>query len=171
MNSTIVKLDVREDIRSGGNPFSKIMKAVSELTHDETLAIVAPFEPLPLISLLATRGLSHTVTRTDTGDWQVLFARADGDRDSAISPPTVAYQASSQTAEQQRFEIDARGLEPPQPMMRILEALVNLPNTASLIARTDRRPMHLYAQLETRGFKAETEAQADGSFVTCIQRS
>jgi uncharacterized protein (DUF2249 family) len=68
------------------------------------------------------------------------------------------------------IDVDARGLEPPQPMIVILEALAALPKEAELRARTDRRPMHLYAQLEARGFFGETEAEKDGSFVTHIRR-
>ena len=67
-------------------------------------------------------------------------------------------------------DLDARGLEPPQPMVRILEALSTLPANATVRARTDRRPMHLYPLLEDRGFTAETQAEADGSFVTQIHR-
>lgn len=65
--------------------------------------------------------------------------------------------------------LDVRGLEPPQPLVRILETLATLAPDAALRACTDRRPMHLYAQLAQRGFEAETEEQTDGSFITCIQ--
>lgn len=68
-------------------------------------------------------------------------------------------------------DVDARGLEPPQPMLRILEALAALAVGATLRARTDRRPMHLYPLLAERGFTAETEEQSDGSFVTHIRRA
>ena len=66
-------------------------------------------------------------------------------------------------------QIDARGLEPPQPMMRILEAVAQLPAGATVCARTDRRPMHLVAHLETHGFSVETEEQSDGSYLTHIR--
>ena len=68
------------------------------------------------------------------------------------------------------IEIEARGLEPPQPMVRILEALATLPPGVLLHARTDRRPMHLYSLLEERGYRADTEAQADGSHLTIIRK-
>jgi len=68
-------------------------------------------------------------------------------------------------------EVDARGLEPPQPMVRILEALARLPAGAELRARTDRRPMHLYPLLAERGFTADTQEQSDGSFLTFIRRA
>ncbi len=69
------------------------------------------------------------------------------------------------------LDVDARGLEPPQPMVQILEALSTLPAHAALRARTDRRPVHLHPLLEARGFKGTSEEQSDGSFVTHIRRA
>lgn len=66
--------------------------------------------------------------------------------------------------------LDARGLEPPQPMLKVLEAVSALPEGAILKAHTDRRPMFLYPELEARGFSAESEEQADGSCITQVQR-
>jgi uncharacterized protein (DUF2249 family) len=68
------------------------------------------------------------------------------------------------------IEVDARGREPPGPMVRILEALAALPNGAQLRARTDRRPLHLHPQLEARGFRGITEEHAEGGYVTHIER-
>jgi uncharacterized protein (DUF2249 family) len=69
------------------------------------------------------------------------------------------------------LDVDARGLEPPQPLVVILEALASLPEGGEMRAHTDRRPLHLYAQLEERGFTGETEEQPDGRFVTTIRRA
>ena len=69
------------------------------------------------------------------------------------------------------FELDARELEPPQPLMKILEALATLPAGASLRARTRWRPALLYTQLEQRGFIGESEEQPDGSYITHIRRN
>ncbi|MBK8001480.1 MAG: DUF2249 domain-containing protein [Verrucomicrobia bacterium] len=69
------------------------------------------------------------------------------------------------------MNVDARGLEPPQPMVVILETLSELPERAELRAHTDRRPLHLYPLLEQRGFSGETEEQHDGSFITIIRRA
>lgn len=66
--------------------------------------------------------------------------------------------------------VDARGLEPPQPLVQILEALATLPDGAELHAHTDRRPMHLYSFLEERGFTGASEEQPNGSFITVIRR-
>ena len=69
----------------------------------------------------------------------------------------------------QPSQLDARGLEPPQPMMKILEALATLPAGAELVAHTDRQPMLLYPMLEQRGFTCETTRQSDGSHITHIR--
>jgi hypothetical protein len=72
--------------------------------------------------------------------------------------------------ETQLIQLDARGLEPPQPMMKILEAVAALPPDATLVAHTDRQPMLLYPLLEQRGFTHETISQPDGSHLTHIRR-
>ncbi len=67
------------------------------------------------------------------------------------------------------IELDARGLEPPQPMMKILETVATLPTGVTLVAHTDRQPLLLYPLLEQRGFSYETNTQPDGSHVTHIR--
>ncbi len=67
------------------------------------------------------------------------------------------------------IELDARGFEPPQPLMKTLEAVATLPDGVTLRVHTRWRPMHLYAQLEERGFTGESQEQSDGSFITHIR--
>jgi hypothetical protein len=55
-----------------------------------------------------------------------------------------------------------------EPLVKILEALSALRAGQQLRARTDRRPMLLYPQVEERNFTAETNEQPDGSFITQI---
>ncbi|MCC7376434.1 MAG: DUF2249 domain-containing protein [Verrucomicrobiales bacterium] len=69
------------------------------------------------------------------------------------------------------LEIDARGLEPPQPLVRILEALGSVSTTTILHARTDRRPIHLYPMLRLRGFCSETTESEGHGFLTVIRRA
>jgi uncharacterized protein (DUF2249 family) len=174
MNPRTVTLDVREDIRNGREPFARIMQTVAGLKDDDQLLLIAPFEPAPLFAVLAQRGYSHQSKLTPEGDFEALFTR--GSADSANLPATAAppHQASASPSRTCTgtpvIEVDARGLEPPQPLVKILEALATLPEGARLRAHTDRRPMHLYAQLEERGFVGKTEDQPDGSFVTHVHR-
>lgn len=66
--------------------------------------------------------------------------------------------------------LDNRGLEPPQPMMRILEALETLPAQATLLAINEREPLFLYPELAARGFVYQTTPHPDGSFHITIGR-
>jgi TusA-related sulfurtransferase len=72
---------------------------------------------------------------------------------------------------EQVITVDARGLEPPQPLVRILEAASQLAPGGELVAKTDRRPMHLLPLLEERGFLTQSEEQPDGSFVTHVRHA
>ena len=185
----IVTLDVREDLRRGREPFSKIMSTVASLGADDQLFLIAPFEPTPLFRILGEQGFRHTMRTTESGDCEVLFSRqaqaevanrADAEpcgnhEDSSRRPlQNRAGQSCPERSEPlqnlEEVEVDARGLEPPQPLVKILEAVAILPEGASLCARTDRRPMHLYPRLEERGFAAETKEESDGSFITFISR-
>ena len=68
------------------------------------------------------------------------------------------------------IELDARGFEPPQPLMKALEAVATLPESATLRVHARWHPALLYAELEKRGFLGESEEQSDGSYITNIQR-
>lgn len=68
------------------------------------------------------------------------------------------------------MKLDNRGLEPPQPMMRTLEALEKLDTGETLSIINDRRPMFLYEQLDELGYKHETTEQNDGSFLIEIKK-
>ncbi len=152
-----VVLDVREDLQQGREPFAKIMRTVAQLGPNEKFLLIAPFEPRPLFAVLEQKGFACRSTATTEGDFEVLFWRN--------SPPENP-QENSQT-----IEVDARGLEPPQPLVKILEAVSRLAIGAELVARTDRNPIHLYDHLSARGLIGETKPQTDGSFLTRIRRA
>jgi len=67
-------------------------------------------------------------------------------------------------------ELDLRELEPPEPMLRILNTLEALPAGASFRARTARQPIHLFPELTGRGARYVCEAASDGSWITTITR-
>jgi len=62
------------------------------------------------------------------------------------------------------MQLDNRGLEPPQPMMRTLAALEDLKKGQTLSIINDRRPMFLYEQLDDLGYTYSTKERPDGSF-------
>ena len=171
----IVTLDVRDEIARGHEPFGKIMSAVGELRDGQRLKLIAPFQPVPLFGILAADGFSHEVRETASGDWEVLFSRT---RETKLT--SASSRACSQSPRlsppcdcesTKVVDLDTREMEPPQPLVTILEGISDLPPGAELRARTSRRPMHLYPALEERGFQGRTDEQPDGSFVTLIRRA
>jgi uncharacterized protein (DUF2249 family) len=79
-------------------------------------------------------------------------------------PPRRAVTAQAGTT----GDLDLRGLEPPEPMLRILTTLEAMPAGSSFRARTDRQPIHLFPELLARGASYTSEAAADGSWITTV---
>jgi uncharacterized protein (DUF2249 family) len=163
-----VHLDAREDIRQGKEPFARIMAAVKGLHEDAVLVLRAPFEPFPLYDVLGTRGFAHWTERHAAADWSVWFYRDA----SAPGPVQVRGERSMPTGWSESIKVDVRGLEPPQPMMRVLERLDALRPGERLEVLHDRRPLFLYPQLEAQGFAHTTEHVAPGLVrITITRRS
>ena len=158
-------LDVRADIRSGDEPFAKIMSAVKTLAADQALELRTPFEPIPLYSMLAKRGFAHWAQRRAADDWSVWFYRDGVDAEHADSGAGAAGPAPARTV-----TIDVRELEPPQPMALVLERLDTLADDEALEVIHSRRPMFLYPLLDERGFAHVTDEPAPGTVRIVIRR-
>ncbi|MHB1292136.1 MAG: DUF2249 domain-containing protein [Sulfuricella sp.] len=68
------------------------------------------------------------------------------------------------------FALDVRGLEPPEPLEKALEAAAALRPGECLCMVHDREPCLLYPLLDKRGFLHLTEAQAEDHFEILIWR-
>ena len=158
-----VHLDVRDDIRRGTEPFARIMAAVKALAGDETLALRVPFEPIPLYDVLGRRGFAHWTERRAPDYWSVWFYRDATPR----GEPTAAAPVA---AAGHRIVLDVRGLEPPQPLLRVLQEIDRLGSGSELEVHHDRRPMFLYPQLDERGFLHETDEPEPGLVRILIRR-
>jgi uncharacterized protein (DUF2249 family) len=158
-----VEVDVREDIRRGEEPFARIMAAVKALGPAEALVIRAPFEPVPLYDVLGRRGLAHWTEQRALDDWHVWFHRGA----SAPLPMPVASASTPAAA----VTLDVRGLEPPLPMVRVLERLDALPPGGVLTVLHERRPVFLYPQLDERGFQHDTDEPEPGLVRIVIRRA
>lgn len=67
------------------------------------------------------------------------------------------------------IELDARDLEPPEPMQQALAALAVLKPGEQLRMLLHREPFPLYAMLRERGFTHRTTQLADGSYEILIR--
>lgn len=173
MNAPTVTMDVRDEIRRGHDPFVQIMNVVGLLQAGESLLVIAPFKPTPLLQVMAQKGFDHRAEPvTDSKDWRVLFERGSRPGGGQPVPPLPpATSTGGHDAPAPILDLDTRGLEPPEPLVRILEALTTLPRGAGMQARTDRRPMHLYDHLAHRGFTGISTEEPDGSYLTLIQHA
>jgi len=172
MSHQTVLLDVREDIKSGGSPCSRIMESAGQLEEGDTLQLIAPFEPTPLYDVLGRDGFVHESREIGAGDWEIRFTKklkaAEQPAEQADCKSHVGCGCAATPDEV--LEVDARGLEPPQPMVHILDALAALPEGATLRALTDRQPMHLFDQLALRGFRGESQENPEGGYLTIIHQ-
>ncbi|MDA8128296.1 MAG: DUF2249 domain-containing protein [Betaproteobacteria bacterium] len=67
--------------------------------------------------------------------------------------------------------VDARGMEPPDPMEKVMEALDELRPGESVRMLLHREPFPLYAILAERGYRHETRMEPDGSYVILIRQA
>ena len=146
-------LDVRPQLRAGHEPFSTIMDAVKALAPGQGLAIRAIFEPSPLYGLFAARGFKSQTHQLADDDWLLDFQPADA------PAPAAAFE-----------EMDVRGLEPPEPLVRILARCQALQDGRTLKVLHERRPEMLYPRLEGQGLVHRTEERADGLVEIYITR-
>ena len=80
--------------------------------------------------------------------------------------PDAAVPPESEHSER---VLDLRGLEPPEPLLRVFAALDAFPDLP-LRARFPREPFPLYAMLDAGGWRRRTEAREDGAYDVFISR-
>jgi uncharacterized protein (DUF2249 family) len=151
----LVDLDVREDLRAGKEPFRRILDAARALPHGSVLRVRAIFEPAPLYAVLAKHGLGHATEQLGPEDWRVWFHHDDAAAASATHAPAPA----AVPADGDVIVLDVRGLEPPEPMVRTLEALAAMPRGKTLVQINVRVPQYLLPKLAERGFTYEVREQ------------
>ena len=157
-------LDVRPDLRAGGEPFPRIMQAIASLAPGQAFRLLATFEPVPLYAVLGRKGFAHRATRHGTEDWEILFS-PDPAAATAPQPPRAAPGSHDGPAAgwpAPKQSLDNRDLQPPEPMVRILSALEQLAPGEVIEAWNDREPLLLYPELEARGAAIQVSREASG---------
>jgi hypothetical protein len=116
---------------------------------------------------MARHGFVHHVEKLADDDWQVWFYPADSAQPAS---ETVSAPASLRSVGDGIVVLDVRGLEPPEPMVRTLEALETLPPHGTLVQVNVRVPQFLLPRLEERGFTYEIREQAPDLVRVFIRR-
>jgi uncharacterized protein (DUF2249 family) len=163
-----IMLDVRPIIESGTDPFKAIMKTVKEMRADEMLHLVNSFEPVPLYSVMERKGYTHASEKQGS-EWHIWFWK----KEETDRQPDTGYATPSGMGikeEGKIVQIDVRGLEPPQPMVTILEKLNQIGENTTLLVHHHREPVLLYDKLEELGYEATTNKIEENYYKVSIKR-
>jgi uncharacterized protein (DUF2249 family) len=157
------RLDVRAAQRAGQEPLADILRAIRDLPPGGILALRNTFEPLPLYAVLGRRGFQAWARRLAADDWEIFFAQV------APAPVSAPVEQPDDTPAQ-TITLDNCGLEPPQPMLRVLAALDASGPHDTIVALTDRLPLLLFDELNERGLSYTTQQQPDGAYRVTIAK-
>jgi TusA-related sulfurtransferase len=142
-----LELDVRPILRNGGEPFGAIMGAVAQLARGQRLKLYATFKPVPLFNVMASKGFASDASPLQDGDWMVIFTPVE--QGSAATGEASA--ASPETWPDPAHYLDCTELDPPEPMVRILDTLETMAEGEVLFALLGREPIFLFPELKARG--------------------
>ena len=167
----VVHLDVREDLRAGREPFSRIMAARKDVPGKGALCVRAIFEPIPLYAVMQRQGFTHHTERLAEDDWRVWFyAPGEGGSVGPGEGAGAEIRVPDESAGDDVQVLDVRGMEPPEPLVRTLAALEALPDGWTLVQLNVRVPEFLLPQLEERGFSYEIREQSEHLVRVFIRR-
>ncbi|RCX17056.1 uncharacterized protein DUF2249 [Fontibacillus phaseoli] len=179
----IVELDVRDQLRKKLEPFQLIMDTVKTLEADDIFVLHATFKPTPLLGFLKMRGYAGKSQQKDKEHWITTFVskknkhwldeQPTAGKEDAMPASTSSDQTLSAEADHQPkvIELDNRGLEPPQPMMRTLAALDRSRPGDRVLIHNDRVPVFLIEELNGMGCPFTVEEQPDGSAKVTITKA
>jgi uncharacterized protein (DUF2249 family) len=168
MATTFVDLDVRPILRAGGEPFEKILEAVSGLKPGQGLRLFATFKPTPLFHVLGSKGFTYEAKELTGGEWEVLFSPTGAAPTNAATVGTAAADNSAWPDPVERM--DNRELDPPEPMVRILAATEKLAAGQVLSALLCREPIFLFPELAKRGHSWRGAFEPDGKTYKVLVR-
>jgi uncharacterized protein (DUF2249 family) len=144
-----------------GPPLEAVLDAARALPVGGRLRVVAPFDPAPMRRALLAEGFQGGPTIPRDGGFEILFTRMQ-----AALPRAAAARV---WRDEDGAHLDLRGLAAPAPMVEILRAIEADPAPDALTAWLDREPLHLYPELEARGWSWDLSGQGD-SFALRLTR-
>ncbi len=168
------EVDARPILARGEEPFAAIVAAAAGVPAGQALRLLVGFEPVPLYGVLAKQGFVPRARQLEPDLWEVLFVRQAGGqtRGTPPTPPPAAgpLPAAPPVEPTATLTIDVSELVPPEPMVRILETLAELPPGAVLLVHHVRRPVHLYPRLDELGCQHETRELAPNRVEILIRK-
>lgn len=164
-----VRLDVRDISCREKHPL--IFRRWTELPVGSHFVLVNDHDPVPLYYQFAGQfpgAFTWEYLVAGPDEFQVKITRIGATNTAVALPPPSGGCGSARAG---GALLDVRGLEPPEPMLRILAALETIGPGAPLRALTDRKPVHLLAELDTRGIAHSSHEQADGTWLNTFRKN
>lgn len=165
-------IDIQPMLDENIDPFNLIMDSLKNYSTGETLLIISPFEPIPLIRILEKKG--HIISIIEqNGVYETYITIQDVQPENPDSDKlshelsTLEFENLLTSFAQNRIEIDVRDLEMPLPMITILENLESLPNGTVLYVHHKKVPEHLLEELDTRNYHYHYQI-IDSTFVELL---
>jgi uncharacterized protein (DUF2249 family) len=159
-DGNIEVIDVRPLLKSGREPLPFILDAVSRLSGGCALCVRAPFEPVPLYGLMASRGYGVTSKRQLDGEaeryWEVLFQPLTEAQVEEAMPDSA--ESNESETEEGLVRIDLRGDSLGEAMERMSIALEGLRYDDVLLVQHDHDPATLRSHLDQSVFSHREEA-------------
>ena len=137
-------LDIRDIPQARGEPFTSIMAAIDALAPRQSLLLIAPFKPEPLLRLLDGRGFDNAAISLPDGTWQVLFTPRQ-ESEPAVDP------ADPLTWPKPAALLDLSGTAPDEAAGAVLTALDGLTPGQVLFALLSSEPADLVGRLIEQG--------------------
>jgi hypothetical protein len=168
-------VDVRSLLARGEAPIGEVLRAAAGIPPGGTLVVDAPFDPAPLRRMLNNQGFSDRAVCLNPGHWRIVFRRAAPDpppRPDDEENPAPEQESRREWEAADGVHIDVRGLEPPQPMLNILE-LVDSGRAGDVVTvHHEREPVYLYPELLQRGWTYRTiEGEPDEVRIRLLRRA
>lgn len=146
-------LDVRPLLKEGREPLTAIIEAKSCLEADQTLILLAPFEPQPLYARFEAEGFLIEADRIDNNDWEIRFIPSNDEADKKMR------------------QLDLRGLDAGEIDRRGLKAVACLEREKRLELLTSERPATFLSELNAESTDYDCEPDAHKLYwVTTIWR-
>ncbi|KAA0547354.1 DUF2249 domain-containing protein [Bacillus sp. BGMRC 2118] len=133
MSQHTVELDVRTDQID----FKDIMKAVQSLKENEVLSLHSSFNPIPLYSIMKSKGFEHDSKQVGKDHWTVMFYR-----------------------KRKENHLNLVGMDTPTTMFKLLTALEQLKEGDQLSITVDHLPDIVQKQLEEPCFHYQYQIQS-----------
>lgn len=156
-------IDVRQIIAAGGEPLDEILEIASKTPVGASFTVEAPFDPVPLRTMLNQMGFGDRAVEVARGHWRVTFEHG--------AASTSSGDGARIGVAEDGVRVDARGLDPARAMKEVLRLIDSCANVPRLGLHLDGDPGALIGELAARGWRCVREPDAGHGVLLRLTRN